>query len=119
MLPGEQGLPEEIFSYHSNIVNRVVQFACKEADASLANRVQVLIRTLQLLWYRSSRYQIFCPSCGVNEHTRKGWRPGFYALLEDDLFFRCFRLNANAVAVRFGLLPRRCVFPSPGAVPMN
>jgi len=75
MPPGEQGLPEEIFSYHSNIVNRVVQFACKEADASLANRVQLLIRTLQLRWYRRSRQQIFCPACGVNKHTRKGWRP--------------------------------------------
>ena len=39
MLPGEQGLPEEIFSYHSKIVNRVF------------------------------------PACGVNELTRKGWRP--------------------------------------------
>jgi hypothetical protein len=75
MLPGEQGLPEEIFSYHGNIVNSVVQFACKEADAYLADRVRQLIRTLQLRWYRRSRRQIFCPECGVNEHTRKGWRP--------------------------------------------
>ena len=62
MLPGEQGLPEEIFSYHGNIVNRVVQFACKEADAFLANRSELLIRSLQLRWYRRSRYHIFCPS---------------------------------------------------------
>src|SRR6266498_966545 len=75
MLPGEQSLPEGIVSYHSNIVNHVVQFACKEADAFLANRVQLLIRMLQLRWYRRSRHHIFCPSCGVNEHTRKGWRP--------------------------------------------
>ncbi len=75
MLPGEQGLPEEIFSYHSNIVNHVVQFVCKESDAYLADRVRRLIRALQLRWYRRSRRQIFCPSCGVNEHTRKGWRP--------------------------------------------
>ena len=75
MLPGEQGLPEEIFSYHSNIVNRVVQFACKESDAYFADRTMGLIRALQLRWYRRSRRYIFCPSCGVNEHTRKGWRP--------------------------------------------
>ena len=75
MLPGEQGLPEEILSYHSNIVNRVVHFACKEADAYLADRVRRLVRSLQLRWYRRSQRQIFCPSCGVNEHTRKGWRP--------------------------------------------
>jgi len=75
MLPGEQGLPEEIFSYHSNIVNHVVQLVCKESDAYLADRVRCLVRTLQLRWYRHSRRQIFCPGCGVNEHTRKGWRP--------------------------------------------
>src|SRR5574341_640334 len=75
MLPGEQGLPEEILSYHSNIVNHVVQFVCKEADAYLADRVRRLIRALQLRWYRRARRHIFCPSCGVNEHTRKGWRP--------------------------------------------
>jgi hypothetical protein len=75
MLPGERSLPEEILSYHSNIVNRVVQFASKEADTFLADRVRWLARTLQLRWYRRSRQQLFCPSCGVNEHTRKGWRP--------------------------------------------
>jgi len=75
MLPGEQGLPEEILSYHSNIVNSIVHFACKEADAYLADRVRCIIRALQLRWYRHARHQIFCPSCGVNEHTRKGWRP--------------------------------------------
>jgi hypothetical protein len=75
MLPGEQGLPEEILSYHSNIVNDVVQLVCKESDTYLADRVRRLIRTLQLRWYRRSRRHIFCPSCGVNEHTRKGWRP--------------------------------------------
>lgn len=74
MLPGEQGLPEEIFSYYSSIVNHVVQFASKEADAYLADRVRRLIRMLQLRWYQCSRQQIFCPTCGVNEHTRKGWR---------------------------------------------
>lgn len=74
MLPGEQGLPDEILSYHSNIVNHVVQFVSKEADTYLADRVQQLIRTLQLQWYRRSQRQIFCPTCGVNEHTRKGWR---------------------------------------------
>ena len=75
MLPGEQGLPEEILSYHSKIVNRVVRFACKEADAYLADRVRRIMRALQLRWYRHARHEIFCPSCGVNEHTRKGWRP--------------------------------------------
>lgn len=75
MLPGEQGLPEEIFSYHSNIVNHVVQFVCKESDAYLADRVRRFIRALQLRWYRRARRHIFCPSCGVNEHIRKGWRP--------------------------------------------
>jgi len=75
MLPGELGLPEEILSYHSNVVNHVVQFASKEADAYLANRVRRLIQTLQLRWYQRSRQQIFCPACGVNENTRKGWRP--------------------------------------------
>lgn len=75
MLPGERSLPEEILSYHSNIVNRVVQFASKEADTFLADRVRCLARALQLRWYRRSRQQLFCPSCGVNEHTRKGWRP--------------------------------------------
>ncbi len=75
MLPGEQGLPEEIFSYHSNIVNNVVRFVCKESDVYLADRIRQLIRALQLRWYRHARHEIFCPSCGVNEHTRKGWRP--------------------------------------------
>ncbi len=75
MLPGEQSLPEEILSYHNNIVNRVVQFASKEADTFLADRVRWLARALQLRWYRRSRQQLFCPACGVNEHTRKGWRP--------------------------------------------
>ncbi len=75
MLPGEQGLPEEILSYHSDIVNHVVRFVCKESDAYLADRVRRLIRMIQLRWYRRSRHDIFCPSCGVNEHTRKGWRP--------------------------------------------
>ena len=75
MLPGEQGLPEEILSYHSNIVNRVVLFAGKEADAFLSGRVRQLIQTLQLRWYRRARQQIFCPTCGINEHSRKGWRP--------------------------------------------
>lgn len=75
MLPGERCLPEEIFSYHDNIVNQVVRFVCKESDAYLADRVRRLIRSLQLRWYRRSRRHIFCPSCGVNEHTRKGWRP--------------------------------------------
>lgn len=68
-------LPEEILSYHSNIVNHVVQFAGKEADSYLAGRVRHILRTLQLRWYRRTRRHIFCPSCGVNEHTRKGWRP--------------------------------------------
>lgn len=75
MLPGEQGLPEEILSYQSNIVNRLVRFVCKEADAYLADRTRQLIRALQLRWYRRAQRHIFCPSCGVNEHTRKGWRP--------------------------------------------
>lgn len=75
MLPGEQSLPEEIFSYYGNIVNQVVQSASKEADAYLEERIRRLIRTLQHRWYRRSRQQIFCPACGVNEHTRKGWRP--------------------------------------------
>lgn len=75
MLPGEQGLPREILSYHSNIVNKVVHFACKEADAYLADRVQRYVRALQLRWYRNAGNQVFCPSCGVNEHIRKGWRP--------------------------------------------
>ena len=74
MLPGEQGLPREILSYHSNIVNKVVHFACKEADAYLADRVQHYVRALQLRWYRDAGNQVFCPSCGVNEHIRKGWR---------------------------------------------
>ncbi len=75
MLPGEQSLPEEILSYHSNIVNKVVHFVCKETDAYLANRVQHCVRALQLQWYRDAGHHVFCPSCGVNEHTRKGWRP--------------------------------------------
>jgi hypothetical protein len=68
MLPGEQGLPEDILSYHSNIVDQVVQFVCKESDAYLADRVRRLIRTLQLRWHRRARRQIFCPACGVDEH---------------------------------------------------
>jgi hypothetical protein len=38
MLPGEQGLPEEIFSHYGNIVNLVVQFVCKESDAYRTDR---------------------------------------------------------------------------------
>lgn len=116
MLPGEQGLPEEIFSYHSNIVNRIVRFACKEADAFLANRVQLLIRTLQLRWYRRSRHHIFCPSCGVNEHTRKGWRPRVLRSSRGRLVFsvlqakckccgRAFRPFTTALGLPFA---RRC-----------
>lgn len=75
MLPGERCLPEEILSYHDNIVNRVVQFAGKEADAFLSDRVQQLLRMLQLQWYQRARQQICCPACGINEHSRKGWRP--------------------------------------------
>lgn len=75
MLPGELSLPREILSYHSNIVNHIVQSVCKEADTFLADRARRIILTLQLRWYRRSRRQVFCPSCGVNEHIRKGWRP--------------------------------------------
>ena len=112
MLPGEQGLPEEILSYHSNIVNRVVQFAGKEADAFLANRVHLFLRTLQLRWYRRSRYHIFCPSCGVNEHTRKGWRPRILRSSKGRLIFpvlqakckccgRAFRPSTKALGLPF------------------
>jgi hypothetical protein len=116
MLPGEQGLPEEILSYHSNIVNHVVQFASKEADAYLADRVRRLIRTLQLRWYRRSRRQIFCPACGVNEHTRKGWRPRVLRSSRGRLVFlvlqakckccgRAFRPFTTALGLPFS---RRC-----------
>jgi hypothetical protein len=48
MLPGEQGLPEEILSYHSNIVNHDVRFVCKESDAYFADSVQCLVCAIQL-----------------------------------------------------------------------
>ena len=74
MLPGERSLPEEIFSYHSNIVNQVYQFACKESDSYLAGRFPQVLQALQRWWYPQARNHIFCPSCGRNEHIRKGWR---------------------------------------------
>jgi hypothetical protein len=71
---------------------------------------------LQLRWYRSSRYHIFCPSCGVNEHTRKGWRPRILRSSRGRLVFpvlqakckccgRAFRPFTTALGLPFA---RRC-----------
>jgi hypothetical protein len=95
MLPGEQCLPEEIYSHHGNSVDHVVQFARTESNAYLADRVRRLIRALPLRWYRRSRRHIVCPSCGVNEHTRKGWRPRVLRSSRGRLVLLVLQANAS------------------------
>ena len=72
MLPGETTLPEAIVRLDGNVVNRLFDVLCKEADQHLTQRFVSVFQGLQAGWF--AQHDLQCPDCGSHCLIRKGWR---------------------------------------------
>ena len=72
MLPGETTLPEAIVRLDGNVVNRLFDVFCKEADQHLTQRFVSVFQGLQAGWF--AQHNLQCPDCGSHCLIRKGWR---------------------------------------------
>ena len=72
MLQGETTLPEAIVRLDDNVVNRLFDVLCKEADQHLTQRFVSVFQTLQVCWFMQQ--DLYCPDCASQHLIRKGWR---------------------------------------------
>lgn len=74
MLPGEPSLPEAIVAPDGQVVNRLFEQLCQQADYRMATEFQADLRQIQLDWFNRQRGSLLCPDCSDPHLIRKGWR---------------------------------------------
>ncbi|MCX5834977.1 MAG: hypothetical protein NTV99_10810 [Deltaproteobacteria bacterium] len=94
MLPEEITLPEWIFAYPGDIVNRLFGHLGTTYDQGFTRSYGQVLRDFQIRWCLEAKGQLRCPRCLSPSLIRKGWRP------------RVLRTSRGALALE--VLQMRC-----------